>query len=396
MIVTPGQCHVTITAGVWDMDVTGDTLADLTITHGRTTFEKGRAAVSGSQFTIRAYEGAGTYWPLGGIGNDIVVTTGAGHTRHTGRISDLSWVWDEDGHGRYLAHRVTTTANMSRLGSLTPPVWPVWGKETVRARAEWVLANTWTETPWATQTGDFNPVMRQVDRDNNIDALAVLEGLMWEGETLLWDDVHGRVVWQEIGHRRTTPTINLPPCAVKWAPQYAARNDLVNAVELEYGPDVDGLRPTVTAGDNGAAFYWGLWAERYATDYHDQSSAQAKATRIVRRQARPQTLLPTVTVLPNLLEPAQWAAVAALRVGDRVRLPQLPEPVPDGVIAAPAVWVVEGWTERVGSRWRPDAEWTLDLHLSPPIWSMVSRRWDEVPGAWQDQGTTTWDQIGAL
>ena len=397
MLIQPGECYGRIRAGGLDVDISPVTISDVTTTHGRVRFESGRAALSTSQFTVRIYEGSPAYNWLGAVGHGIRVYTGPGAStlRHTGLITDLAWEWAEDGRGRYLAHRVTTAGKLTRVGSAT---WTAttWTAQTARARAQALLAAAQGQTS-RVQTGDYDPNLLGGERDATRSVLDDLEGLTWQAEAILWDDVNADLVWQEMGHRRTSPIVTIPECAVRWAPTYSSQADLVNSVRIEYGPRDVNPRPTVIAQDNTSTFNYGFYAERWDADYADQTSAQTKATRIVRRQAYPQVVLPSVTVLPNQLTGAQWAAVAALRVGDRVRLPSLPNPRPwlpyNGSMAS--VMTVEGWTERVGSKWDPDREWTLDLHLSPPIWSMVSRRWDEVAGTWAQQ-TKTWDQIGAL
>lgn len=399
MIVQPGQCYARV-AYPWDantlLDLSGDVLADVTINHGRGQFESGRAAMSSATFTFREYRDRPAYIRLSGVGGTVVIDTGPARDRRrfTGTISDVAWDWQEDDQGRYLAHRATCVGAMARMGSTLGP-WAAFGQETARARATGIL--TQTGMPYRVQQGDYNPQLLLAERDMTRGLLAELEDLTWPAEAILWDDTNGAAVWQEMGHRRTTPIIDLPCDAVLWAPGYGSANDLVNGTYLEWGVAPDGgVRPVVQANDADAQFWLGQWVERWSTPYADQSSAQLKADRIVRRQARPAVLMPSVTVLLNKLSPAVWAAVMALRVGDRVRLPQLPEPMPwGGPTSIGAVMVVEGWTEHAGSRWNPDRDWTLDLHLSPPIWSMVSRRWDETAGRWQDQ-TKTWDQIGAL
>ena len=401
-ILTPGQQIATVKAGAWDVDVSGDVLSDVVITHGRESFSTYTAAMSTARFTLRVPRGFVNYWALGQVGNTIRIETVAGR-RFTGHITDLDYSWEETTEGWMLMHRVQCVGTISRLGSrlLTNSGWP-WQTTTDRVRAILGAAWAWGTEAWRIEGGDYNPTKLAIaERDISKPALAELEDLIFEGEAVLYDDVDGAVAWQQLSYRNSRLAIvGLPPEAIAFAPDFAQRLDVVNTVTMEYG-DAD-PRPVTQAQHDESRIYLGVWWERYSTDYALQVHAQVKADRIARRQGWPVTIMPSVDILLNRLTPAQLTAVAGLRVGHKVRLPRLPDPYPsdpDLPGQTSGVWIVEGWQEYVGSRFDPDDEWRLTLHLSPPIWSMVGKTWAEmaVTGErWMDFPSTTWDEIGDL
>lgn len=419
-ILTAGQQYARVRAGAWNLDLSENVLADLTISHGRQDYTFGAAALSTSTFTVAVPRGQGHYWPVGEVGNPVTVDTGIGpdpdqpfndawadffhgvasapnpiwHTRHTGHITNIDYDWTVDGGQWWMHYKITTVGRMAQLGSrlLTGTTWPA---ETARTRAANILTATWGAH--YVQGGDYNPNLTGAERDLTRPALQELEDLSGPAEAILWDDCNGNVVWQELAHRKTTQTVDLPACAVQFAPGFSTAIDLVNDLYLEYG--TDNPKATVHAWNDDSRYFLGFWSERYDTPYADQTSAQIKADRVVRRQAFPTIRMPQVTVLLNELLPAQWLAVRSLRVGDKVRLPMLPDPFPMNNVGQAPVMVVEGWTEHVGTRATTGGQtkdWTLTLSLSPPLWSIISRTWNEMGGVWNDYPNTTWDQIGEL
>lgn len=401
-ILAPGQQIATVKAGAWDIDLSGDVLSDVVITHGRESFETYTAGMSTARFTLRVPRGYVNYWALGGVGNSIRINTVAGR-RFTGHITDLDYSWEETTEGWMLMHRVQCVGTVSRLGSRLVP-FAGFAQETTTARVQAILTSAWNwgSEAWRVEAGNYNPTKLAVaERDPGKSALQELEDLTFEGEAVLYDDVDGTVVWQQLAYRNSRLTIvDLPDTGVVFAPDFAQRLDLVNTVTMEYG--VGDPRPITEAFHNESRFYQGVWWERYTTDYATQVDAQVKADRIARRQGWPATVMPSIDIVLNRLDSATLAKVTGLRVGHKVRLPRLPDPYPthgDLPGQSSGVWIVEGWQEYVGSKYDPDDEWRLTLHLSPPIWSMVGKTWDEmaVTGErWMDFPSTTWDQIGDL
>ena len=398
MIVLPGEQIAWVRAGSWDADVSWQTLSDVEITHGRESFtDYAQAGMSTARFTLAVPRDTVNYWFLGPVGSTIRIDTVAGR-RFTGHITDLDYEWVEKPEGWFLMYRTQCVGTMSRLGStlLTATSWP---EQTTSARVSAIFAGSADAN--RIEPGDFNPVKLAVtERDPGKSALKELEELLFEGEAVMYSDTDGTNVWQQYAWRNTRLTIvDLPPDAVQFAPSYAQKLDCVNTVTLEYG--AADPRGTVVSYHHDSRFYLGVWWERYATEYRDAPDAQKKADRTTRRQGYPPTLLPGVSVLLNRLDAATFAKVCGLRVGHKVRLPRLPDPYPSpyGPGQSNGVWIVEGWTEYIGSKYDPDNTWRLVLHLSPPIWSMVGKTWAEfVPTGerWMDFPSTTWDEIGEL
>lgn len=423
MMIREGEQIARVLAGPQAVDICADVMADVTIQHGRTDFGFGAAGISVAKFTVPVARDRLAHWQLGHVGNPIVIDSGPGtlspwsvdhsedhgpvttrtwERRFTGYISDIDYEWEQRADTWYLMHRVTCVGQTARLGSRLA-AGTVWAAETTRARATSILAAG--GLPYQLQSGQFTPGLIAADRDPSRPLLAELEELSPPAEAVLFDRPDGVLVWQELEYRRTTPIVELPCEVVRFAPGFTEQLDLVNDYTIDWGSDT--LGGTVNAADNNSQASRGVWAERGAYPYAAAPDATLKASRVVRRQAVPTVRMPGVQILLNRIDsPQMWSAVRGLLAGWRVRLPQLPDPYPANNTSAPqnrGVWVVEGWTERVGSRWKPDNEWTLDLVLSPPIWSMAAMTWNELnaayPGKTWNQwaaGGQTWDQIGVL
>lgn len=402
-------------------------VADLTITHGRTTFGFGQAGNSTATFTVLIARGEMAEQGLGHCGDHVAIDTGyppsadpwadafgpsfgpdleaVWRRRFTGHITDIDYEWRKDELGTwFLEHRVTAVGNVARLGSRLVPR-AAWGALTARQRAAAILDQA-APGGWLLNAGNFvPPLLADPEPDPDMTALAALEDLSPTAEGLLFDTPDGLLVWQELSYRRGTPIVELPCDAVTFAPGFTESIDLLNAYTVRYGGDA--APGQVESSEAASIARYGRWAESGQYPYVSQADAVTKAVRVVRRQAFPSVLLPGVTVLLHNLGTAAAAVAQGLRVGDRVRLPRLPDPYPASNVGLPqngGVWVVEGWTEHVGSKDDPEREWALTLVLSPPIWSVVAMTWDELyanfPGKrtwdqWRASGET-WDELGVL
>lgn len=424
MMIREGEQIARILTGQAGVDICADVAADVTVQHGRTEFGFSAAGISVAKFTVPVARDRLAFWQLGHVGNPVVIDSGPGsrspwsvgytpdfgpvqarswERRFTGYISDIDYDWEQIGDSWYLMHRVTCVGNVARLGSRLQP-WASWPQDTARNRVTGLLNAG--GLAWSQQLGDFNPVLlAEPEVDTSRPVLQLLEDVSSPAEAFLFDSPAGGVVWQELAYRRSTPIVTLPCEIVRFAPGFSEQLDLVNSYTIEYGPETG--RATTTAADANSQAVYGLWAEAASYPYAVEAGASTKATRVVRRQAMPTVRMPGIQILLNrITDPDLWTAVRALRCGHRVRLPQLPDPYAANNTSAPqnrGVWVVEGWTERIGSRWNPNDEWTLDLTLSPPIWSLVALSWNELNAAypsktWNQWAATgeTWDQIGVL
>lgn len=396
MTVQPGEQYAAVT--IAGADYSADTLAQVEIKHGHEAFGWASAGMSTAQFTIRQYAGDAADTTIR-VGAAVTITTG-GTRRHTGHITDVEWQWEKTAEGWLLLAQIQTVGNLAALGSRLPTA-TSWPEQSTRARAQTIMAQCWNRPgeSFTVQTGNFAPILNPIDeRDPTTPALAELETITSAGEAFLFDLPTGAVIWQELSHRKVGDPLPLPADAVEYAPGFEQHLDIVNRMTLAYGPLGGADRPTVTSEHPRSQTDYGIWAESAATDYLNYPDAVVKADRIIRRQARPAALLPACHVLLNRLDPATFTAVHALTVGSRVQLPRLPDPYPiTGPGQSSGVWIVEGWTENVGSRQFPDDEWKLTLHLSPPSWSLTGDTWADVEPSgdtWADAQATglTWTE----
>ena len=393
---SPGGQWARIRFSAWDLDMSHEVLAEsVTVTHGREGWAGGYAAPSTCRFVVVVPRGAARHWLA--VGSPVTADTGGPGRwarRFTGMVTDITYTWEEHPvTGWHMRYQVQAVGNTTRLGSrvLTNTGWAT---EPVSARVAYIMAAA--GQAYRRQAGDYDPMLTPVTddtRDRSVSALNELTTLAQWGEAVLWDDTNGDIVWQEIAARHGRQPVDLPAAAVAFAPGYEAHLDLVNSCTLEHGTGTP--RQVYIAEDTRSAFYNGWWAEHYATPYAALPGATIKAERVIRRQAWPVVLAPSVTILPNRLTETEWAAVEALRIGDRVRMPAMPDPYPPDVPGQYAgEWIVEGWQETPGGRDTPDDTWRIVLHLSPPVWSIVSRSWTDTPGVWSDYPDTDWNEIG--
>jgi hypothetical protein len=171
--------------------------------------------------------------------------------------------------------------------------------------------------------------------------------------------------------------VPLGGAVVLWEPLW--RKDVlgvVNDVTVTYGTN-DPL-DTVNQADSASKAIYGERAVVLDSLLADVSDATRRAGNVITAQAQARWNLQQVSILMDLVDSGDRAAILDLISGDRVLVENLPAPAP----ASTYLGVVEGWAETYG----PDGH-TLTLSLSDPRYSYAMLEWIAVPG------TLTWAAV---
>ena len=193
------------------------------------------------------------------------------------------------------------------------------------------------------------------------------------------DTADGRLLVQAIGARpsRAAVTHELDPALVAWAPAWLQPLDVVNVVDVQYGPD-DATADVVLADQASIDLFERRGTQIQSTRIKTAADASQRAATALERAAYPRWGMRNLLYLEPLLD---------LAVGDRVLLVDLPASAPS------AEWspVVEGWTHRING-----VDWTLELALSDPVSSGLAIVWADVPVAWNQVPPLAWAEADEL
>ena len=398
-------------------DYTSATIADLTITRGRSNIYEQPVAgycylqlvnvaqddfelVIGHQIAIELKNSAGNYIPIyGGYITDIatsVVSTGS-----TATVMGIN---------------ITALGALSRLSRAT------WdgalikddeGAQIYKIVSE-ALANDWQEVPaaitWATydppttmwedaeniglgeiDTGVYEMVARAAD---SINAYTYVSQLANSALGTVYEDDQGRVAYDNQDHRQdyliangfTTLSAN-DAFGVGIRSQIRS-GDLRNNVTVIYknGQSVSDL-------DNDSIVQFGNYAEILDTTLELQADAQAFAERIVLLRSFPRPILDAISypLESPELDDTDRDALIDIFLGQPIELTDLPS----SISTLPYQGYVEGWTFQAGFN-----SVSLTFILSPLSYSGYWQRWEQVNPAesWNSVlNTLEWqDAIGVI
>jgi hypothetical protein len=255
-----------------------------------------------------------------------------------------------------------------------------WPEETWSARAARLFAST-SFAGVVEAAPDFDPVLApptNLDTGTMLFATYATSIAAAVGAALV-DTPDGRLLAQALGSRAGRPVHELDPAIVAWAPKWLQPLDVVNELEVQYGPDDATAR--LVDRDQASIDLFGRRATSIQTTRIKSAADAAQRARIaLDRGAYPRWGMRDVLLL---------APIPNLAVGDRVHLSELPSSAP----VSDWVPVVEGWTHSISG---PD--WTLELALSDPMSSGLALTWADLPPvAWQDVPPLQWleaDELG--
>lgn len=187
----------------------------------------------------------------------------------------------------------------------------------------------------------------------------------------VYDEPDGTIVADAIGARDDPgrlSIVGLSPSTVRYSPVWRQELDIVNRVQVYYGPARD---TSVTVSDPLSIDEFGLRRLELPTTLFRHEDAERRAADLLDRRSWPRWQI----------QPIDLTGVAfGARIGWRVAVSELPSTAPYATWAP----VVEGMVDVIDG---PD--YHQELAVSDPLSSGFSAKWQEA-GA-----TTTWDELRA-
>jgi len=365
---------------------------EVSIRHGR---QDTASQVEPSSATVDFTVGPGAPLPaIVDIGAWVVVTTtlsGATHVRFTGRLTDMSIGWDDEGEntpeagmGQMVAVSVLADYARRVIGDEPFP------QELDGARVARVLALAGLELdPATSDPGVLEVIPRDVDARA---ALEVAQGTAQSSGGLIWETTTGDIRYADSEHRRgAVVALDLDACQVLVTPTWSRNlSALVNEVSLGYGVATPADPETDTPAMEAPRYYavntdsqrvWGRYDYSVTTELATLADASALASLILVQDASPVWMLSALPVDVFGLDATATAKLLGLDVHSLVRVTGLPATGPTPTVVA--AWV-EGWTERLA--WGVH---DLELTVSDYCWTAPPERWDDL------NPTTTWDAWNA-
>lgn len=387
-------------------DYTNVTLANLTITSGRTDIYSqpvaGYASIEiinlnlssividvNDQVSIKVKDSTGTFVNVfGGYVTDREVSVSSSGT---GGINELI--------------RVTALGALSKLpktlteGVLTKDE----DGDQIYAILSDALFNTWNEVPAATTWTGYNATttwanaensgLGDIDRPGNYeltartaevtDMYSLVSALATSGLGYLYEDAQGRIGYADSTHRSSYLAANgYRVLSGNHALTSGIRTirrlgDVRNKVTIQYKANAQ-----VTATDADSIALYGQQAQAIATSIENGADATSQANFYLGIRAYPQDIFQSITFpLGNPeIDDSDRDALLNVFMGLPVDIQDLPSNMVNGRFQG----FVEGWTFRASYN-----NLSLTLNVSPTAFSLQSMKWEDV------SASETWNTIGS-
>lgn len=376
-------------------DVTGLTLANLTITSGRTDIYS--QAVAGyatieilnldlssiafdvnDQLTIKVKDSSGDFVNVfGGYVTDVLVavaSTGTGGINETIKITAL---------GALSKLPKTITAGVLIKENDGDQIYNILSQALFNSWDEVPSALTWAAyTPTTTWANAENSGLGDIDRPGNyeltarsssaIDMYSLVSGLATSGLGYLYEDASGRIGYADSTHRSSyLATYGYTSLSGNQALFQGLRTirrigDIRNKVTIKYKANAE-----KSATDEVSTRTYGSQAQIISTSIENAADAQSQADFYLKIRAYPQDVFQSITfTLGNSeLDDTDRDALLNVFMGLPLDIQDLPANMVNGRFQG----FVEGWTFRAGYN-RLD----LTLTVSPTAFSLQSMKWDDV------------------
>jgi hypothetical protein len=401
------------------VELTQVTIADLTITSGRTDIYQQPVAgycqlqllnfdnssydfTVGTGLTVEVTDSVGTYIPIFG-----------------GLISDFTITVNSAGDRGY-----TTVATITALGALSklPKIIDAGvlsqdqDGDQIYTLLSGYLLGTWNDVPAAETWANYNPTetwanavnigLGEIDRpgdylmisrsSENTDLYSLTTAIANSAFGVIYEDANGNIGYADQTHRQdylanngyTTLDANHANGIGLSATTRAG--DLRNSFTINY--DNNGNQ-TYTATDLISQANYGVYAESYTSRIKNTVDAEALADRYIELRANPYPKFQSITfVLGNPeIDDADRDALINIFLGQPVWIQNLPPNITGGSFQG----YIEGWTFRASLN-----NLTVTFNASPINFSQVAVKWEQVSAAetWNTLNTSlTWlNAIGAV
>jgi hypothetical protein len=402
-----------------DVELSNVTIADLTITSGRTDIYQ-QPVAGYCQLQLLNLNNASYDFTVG-TGLTIEVTNSLGNyiPIFGGQISDFTVTVNSAGDRGY-----TTVASITALGALSklPKIIDAgvltadFDGDQIYTLLNGYLLGSWNDVPPAVTWATYNPTetwanavnvgLGEIDQPGNYELIArsssntdlysLCTAIANSAFGVLYEDAQGRIGYASSTHRQ----------------DYLANNGYTtldanhaNGIGLSATTRAGDLRNsfTITSGNTGSHVYtatdsqsqslYGVYAESYTSRIKNNTDAVDLADRYIELRAFPYAKFQNITfVLGNPeIDDADRDALINIFLGQPVWIQNLPPNITGGSFQG----YIEGWTFRASLN-----NLTVTFNASPINFSQVAVKWEQVSAAetWNTLNTSlTWlEAIGAV
>jgi hypothetical protein len=385
-------------------DVTGITLANLTITSGRTDIYSqpvaGYCSVEIINLNLTTFEID--------VNDSIIIkvkdSTGTFVNLFGGDITDVETSVKTAGIGGVTESiRITALGALSKLPkTLTTGVLSkAYDGDQIYTILSEVLFDQWNEVPAAETWAAYNPITTWANAENSglgeidragdyelaarsssvIDVYSLVSALATSGLGYLYEDSSGRIGYADSTHRSqylsTYGYVDLNAGEALTSNLSIARRlgDIRNKVTITYKNGAQ-----VTAEDAASIAVYGSQAQNIQTSIENAADAEDQADFYLAIRAYPQDEFKSITYQlgsPNI-DNSDRDALLEVFMGLALNITNLPANLLGGSFQG----FVEGWTFRAGYN-----SLEITLNLSPIAYSLQAFRWNNVPAV------ETWNTI---
>lgn len=306
----------------------------------------------------------------------VVTTVTTGHTRFTGRISDIAFGWDDAGPSTPDAGvaQLVAVAPLADLGRRVVGDAP-YPQELDGARVSRIMSVAGvTLNPATSDPGTVQIIARDVDSQP---ALDVSQATAQSASGMVWATRAGEIRYADAMHRKgIPPALTLDSCDVLVTPTWRRTTEgLTNEVSIGYGvKPASGDQPRYTATRPDSIAKYGRYGMTGTTELAAAADATALGQLLLVRNGFPVWVMAALPVDMVGLDDARTEALLEADVHSLITLTGLP-----AIGAAPtsaSLWV-EGWGETL----TPGGH-TLELIVSGYCRTVPAPRWDDVDPTW--------------
>jgi hypothetical protein len=396
------------------VEYTGDILAGLTITSGRTDIYS-QPVAGYCAFDLLNLDLSASLLEINqGVTVQIKDSTGTYVSLFGGNVTDFVTTVQNAGSVTYVTStRITALGTLARLPRATTlgVLHADFEGDQIYTILTELLTDMWSEVPaaetWATYTpatgtwadaynlglGEIDQgLYEQVARSSSVtDVYSLVSYLATSGFGYLYEDGNGKIGYASTDHRQlylaANGYTNLSANQSSFAGLSSAQRagDVRNKITLKYG---NNSASETTSTDATSIALYGRKENIVTTSVKHAADAISQADRYLALRAYPRSKLDGVTyqLTNNEMSDAQRDDLLNVFMGLPLNITDLPITMDNGQFQG----YVEGWT------WQSSYNGlTLTMNLSPVEFSQYALRWDQVSGseAWNTiSNTLTWEE----
>jgi hypothetical protein len=303
--------------------------------------------------------------------------------RFAGRVTDISYAWDDAGEDTPFLPigAVTAAGYMSDLARRVVGDAP-FPQELDGARVSRVLALAGVIlNPGTSDPGTAQILPRDIDSQP---ALDVAHDAAESAGGIVWETRAGEIRYADAEHRRGVPVgLAIDACDVLVTPTWSRTTaGLINSVSLGYGATPEeGEQPRLTDKRQDSIDRFGWYEFSQTTALAALADAQAMMSLILTRNSSPVWIFTDLPLDMPGLDPDRTAVVLGLDMHALIAVTGLP--AAGGAPTTANLWV-EGWTETLAAGLHE-----INISVSGYCRTAPPPRWDDLAPAW------TWDTMAA-